>query len=126
LAHLLGTMLGADSSPSGVVVAADLTPAEAARLDPAQVLGILTAGGTAVSHAAILARSLGIPAVVGAGEGVLAVLDGTTILVDGTGGVFIVDPDATVSDGYRARAADQRLHAESLLARAARPATTSA
>ena len=53
---------------AGILVAADLTPAQAAQLDPGTVLGIVTALGSPVSHGAILARSLGIPAVVGAGD----------------------------------------------------------
>jgi phosphocarrier protein FPr len=84
----------------------------------------VTASGTPVSHAAILARSLGIPAVVGVGDAVLAVADGTTILVDGSDGVIIVDPAPDVCAHYRDRAATERLRAEDLLARAARPAIT--
>ena len=71
-------------------------PPQAARLDPPRVAAIVTAVGTAVSHAAILARSLGIPAVVGAGDEVLAVPDGTTIVVDGSEGMVLVDPDPDV------------------------------
>ena len=71
---------------AGIVVTSDLTPTHAARLDPSTVLGIVMAAGSAVSHGAILARALGIPAVVGAGPDVLAVPDGTTIVVDGTAG----------------------------------------
>ena len=52
-----------------ILLAEDLTPSDAAALDPARVLGFCTAGGGPTSHAAIIARSLGIPAVVGAGPG---------------------------------------------------------
>ncbi len=69
----------------------DLTPSQAARLDPTTVLGIVTAAGSPLSHGAILARALGIPAVVGAGHDVLDVPDGTTILVDGTEGVVVIE-----------------------------------
>ena len=68
-----------------------------ARLDARSVSAIVTAFGSVTSHAAILARSLGIPAVVGAGEGVLAVPDGTILAVDGTNGIVVVDPDPAVS-----------------------------
>ncbi|HZK58673.1 MAG TPA: dihydroxyacetone kinase phosphoryl donor subunit DhaM, partial [Cryobacterium sp.] len=57
-----------DAGAAGIVVAPNLTPAEAAGLDPAHVLGVACAFGGPTSHAAILARSLGIPAVVGAGR----------------------------------------------------------
>jgi phosphocarrier protein FPr len=93
-------------------------------MDPASVLAIVTAIGSPVSHSAILARSLGIPAVVGVGPEVLAAPDGTTILVDGSEGVVIVDPDPSLLDRYRGRAADQRLRADDLLTRASRPAIT--
>ncbi len=83
------------------------------------------AGGSPVSHGAILARALGIPAVVGAGHDVLAVPDGTTILVDGTEGVVVIDPDPTVNEHYRAKADGQRKHTNNLLEVASRPAITS-
>ena len=124
LGHLLGGKATTDPSAAGVVVAADLTPAEVAVMDPSRVVAIVTALGTPVSHGAILARSLGIPAVVGAGDEVLGVSDGTTILVDGSEGVVLIDPDSDVRAQYRTRAADQRLRAEGLRAQASRPAIT--
>lgn len=83
-----------------VLVAADLAPADTATLDPSLVLAIVTAGGGPTSHTAILARALGIPAVVGA-TGVLALPPGTTVLVDGGAGVVVPEP----SDEQRALAA---------------------
>jgi phosphocarrier protein FPr len=124
LSHLLGAAISADASATGVLVAPDLLPAQVATLDPAHVVAIVTVAGTPVSHGAILARSLGIPAVVGAGEAVLDVPDGTTMLVDGSEGVVIIDPPPDVCSHYRERAAAQRLRAEDLLARGARPAIT--
>lgn len=80
-----------------VLVAEDLAPADTATLDPRQVRAVVTAGGGPTSHTAILARSLGIPAVV-AVAGALDLADGDTVLVDGTGGVVERDPDeATVA-----------------------------
>ncbi len=68
LAHLVGAPLGPPRTEGpGVLVAADLSPAETAGLDPEIVTGIATAAGGPTSHTAVLARSLGIPAVVGAG-----------------------------------------------------------
>ncbi len=79
-----------------VLVAQDLAPADTATLDPARVLAIATTGGGPTSHTAILARALGIPAVVAA-SGIGAIADGTTVIVDGTHGDVLVDPDpATV------------------------------
>src|SRR5205807_165022 len=82
----------------------DLSPAQAARLDPALVDGIVLAFGSSLSHGAILARSLGIPAVVAAGADVLAIPDGSMMVVDGTTGCVAVDPAPDVLAAYRARA----------------------
>jgi phosphoenolpyruvate-protein phosphotransferase/dihydroxyacetone kinase phosphotransfer subunit len=76
----------------GIVIAAELTPADAAALDTSLVRGIATARGTPTAHAAILARALGIPAVVGLGPAVLAVLPATTLLLDGDQGSVHVAP----------------------------------
>jgi phosphocarrier protein FPr len=124
LGHLVGMTTALDASATGVVVAPDLTPAQVASLDPTRVVAIVTASGTPVSHGAILARSLGIPAVVGAGEAVLTVPDGTTMLVDGSDGLVMIDPAPDVCSRYRDQAVGQRLRSEELLARGGRPAVT--
>jgi multiphosphoryl transfer protein len=111
-------------SGAGVLVASDLTPAQTASLDPALVTGLATARGSPTSHAAVLARSLGLPAVVAIGDRLLDVSDGTDVLLDGEAGTVRIAPD----DGERAlaearaaerRAADVEAHADSH-----RPATT--
>jgi len=124
LAHLSGNASPPALAVAGILVADDLTPTQTARLDPATVLGIVTAAGSPLSHGAILARALGIPAVVGVGAEVLDVPDGTTILIDGTEGVVVIEPDSTVQDHYRDKASDQRRHATKLLEAASRPAVT--
>ena len=75
-----------------VLLAADLAPTEAAVLDPQLCLAIVTEQGGPTSHTAILARSLGIPAIVAA-AGITSTANGTMVLVDGTTGDLIVDPD---------------------------------
>ena len=77
----------------GIVLARELTPAEAAGLDPGLVRGIATAHGSATAHAAILARALGLPAAVGLGDALLAIAEGTALLLDGEAGTLQVDPD---------------------------------
>jgi phosphoenolpyruvate-protein phosphotransferase len=67
-----------------IVVAADLTPSETASLDRSMVKAFIIATGSAVSHSSILARSLGIPAVVGAGAALLSLRAGSLVIVDGT------------------------------------------
>jgi multiphosphoryl transfer protein len=74
-----------------VLLAVDLAPADAAELDAAQCLAIVMEEGGPTSHTAIIARSLGIPAVVAA-RGATAIPDGTLLLVDGTTGELIREP----------------------------------
>lgn len=81
--------------PGTVLLAERLTPSDTASLDPDAVAGIATATGGRTSHAAIIARSLSIPAVVGVGDALRAVSDGETVLVDGEAGELVVDPDET-------------------------------
>jgi multiphosphoryl transfer protein len=76
----------------GVLVAEDLSPADTVALDPDRVLAIATVHGGPDSHAAILSRALGLPAVVGIGDEILEVQEGTTIAVDGGAGAVLVDP----------------------------------
>ncbi|EFL52622.1 phosphoenolpyruvate-protein phosphotransferase [Solidesulfovibrio fructosivorans JJ]] len=75
-----------------ILVAEDLTPSDTAMLDPARILGFCTAAGGPTSHSAIIARSLGIPAMVGAGPALLAVADGVQAILDGDGGALYLDP----------------------------------
>lgn len=76
-----------------VIVTQDLLPSDVARLDPEKVLGFVTVKGGHTSHAAILARSLGIPAVVGAGPAISAIAQGAVIAVDGDTGRIWLCPD---------------------------------
>jgi len=102
--RLLGALVGdgdaAGAIPDGAVLAAErLTPSETAGLDPDRVAGIVTRTGGRTAHAAIIARSLGIPAVVGVGDALGSLNDGDRVLVDGDQGVVVVDPpEATVAD----------------------------
>jgi phosphocarrier protein FPr len=83
------------SEPS-IVVGTDLTPSDTARLDPGKVLGICMTAGSATSHSAIIARTLGIPAVVGVDPQVLTVENGTVIALDGEGGKVWIEPQGSV------------------------------
>jgi multiphosphoryl transfer protein len=76
-----------------ILVTTDLTPSETAQLDPTKILGICTVKGGATSHAAILARSLGIPAVMGVGANLLQLENNTLIALDGETGLVWVNPD---------------------------------
>ena len=91
LAALTGAPAVAMTGP-GILIAKELTPAQAAELDPDAVQGIVLAYGSPSSHAAILARSRGIPALVAAGPGVLGLAEGTTVVIDGATGELVIDP----------------------------------
>lgn len=80
-----------DSAEPFILLAEDLAPADTATLDPAKVIALVTAGGGPQSHTAIIARSLGLPAVVAA-AGVLGVADGDVVFVDGSAGIVSTEP----------------------------------
>ena len=88
-----------------VLVATDLSPSELITLDRRKLLGVCTAEGGPTSHTAILARGLGLPAVVGAGPAVLEISDATPVVLDGSAGLLIVEPDAETLAAYRERRA---------------------
>ncbi|RKH50438.1 phosphoenolpyruvate--protein phosphotransferase [Corallococcus llansteffanensis] len=89
-----------------VLLAEDLAPSDTAKLDPAMVLGLCTAGGGTTSHTAIIARSLDLPAVVAAGPSVLDLRNGQLCILDGDAGVLVLKPserDHTKAATHRER-----------------------
>jgi phosphoenolpyruvate-protein phosphotransferase/dihydroxyacetone kinase phosphotransfer subunit len=125
--QVLRAMLGtveSSTGPTGVLVAADLTPAEAAELDPARVTAVLLAFGSPNAHNVILLRAKGIPVVVGAGSTVLSIHDGTVVAIDGDRGEFVVDPPEDARHKFQARAATLAKRQRQAQARAAEPAAT--
>ncbi|WP_432414786.1 phosphoenolpyruvate--protein phosphotransferase [Chromohalobacter israelensis] len=94
LGILCGVRLPTPPETPYVLVTDDVGPSDVARLDTSKVRGLVTARGGATSHSAILARALGIPAVVGAGERVLTLVNDTEIIVDGERGRVIPAPSA--------------------------------
>ncbi len=93
-------------APDVVLVAHDLTPAETATLRPGMLAGFATAAGGPTGHTAILARSFGIPAVVGLGDAVLALADATPVILDGTGSVLVAHPDNQTTIDYTTQIAE--------------------
>ncbi|WP_244239310.1 phosphoenolpyruvate--protein phosphotransferase [Corallococcus carmarthensis] len=87
-----------------VLLAEDLAPSDTAKLDPAMVLGLCTAGGGTTSHTAIIARSLDLPAVVAVGPSVMDLRNGQHCILDGDAGVLVVGP----SERDQKKAAHQR------------------
>jgi phosphotransferase system enzyme I (PtsI) len=86
-----------------IVLAHDLTPSETAGLDPNTVHAFATESGGPTSHTAILADALGIPAVVGVGRFLTDVSGGDVVIVDGTEGLLILDPDPPTLARYEAK-----------------------
>jgi len=95
------TALSNLQSPA-IIIAQDLTPSDTAKLDPELVLGFCTAFGGLTSHSAILARTLGIPALVGMGADLLEkVKPGDALLMDGSTGLLIIDPTESTVAQYQ-------------------------
>lgn len=92
LAVLSGETVEHTPNEPYILIKKDLMPSDVARLDSQNVVGILTALGGASSHSAIVARALGIPAVVGAGDSVLNIAQEIPILINGGTGEFFVNP----------------------------------
>jgi phosphotransferase system enzyme I (PtsI) len=107
-----------------IVLAHDLTPSQAARLDPKRVLGFATEAGGRASHTAIVAAALEIPAVVGLGEFRERAKQGLTAIIDGHEGLVILDPDPDTIERYRQTAALHSAHFQNLTQQADLPAVT--
>lgn len=96
--RVLFVILGTDEprlvlTKESILVCDDLTPSTAAALDAQSIGGIVTELGGSTSHAAIIARSLGVPYVAGVGAEVSALVSGTQVIVNGSTGAIVVDPD---------------------------------
>lgn len=86
-----------------VMAARDIYPSEALQFDKAKVLGFVTMYGTINSHTAVLARTKGIPAVIGLGESLKEEYDGKTIIIDGYEGKIYIEPDYATLTKMRER-----------------------
>lgn len=98
-----------------VVIADDLTPADTVQLQQAGIAGFAIEHGGPTSHTAILARSLGIPAIVGLPNLRRCLRDGETIVIDGTVGVLIAQPDEALLHFYRNRKREERRYQTELI-----------
>ncbi len=127
-AQVRARLAGRDARPGlpapGVLLADDLGPAQLASLESDAVAAIATAAGGPTSHVAIMARALGIPAVVGLGPVLDSVAEGQRVLVDGDSGELLIDP--APAEVARYEAIGERRHAEAAqaVAAAAAPAET--
>lgn len=105
-ARLLNHLLGRAESrmaklpPGSILLARDLTPSQAASFDRSRVIGFATDLGGRTGHTAIVARALGIPAVVGCRQLTAVANDGSSIILDGDRGIIILNPDAERLEEY--------------------------
>lgn len=111
VAKLIGqrTTTLADAPPGTIVIARDLTPSQTVALDRDRVLGFATDLGGRTGHTAIVANSLGIPAVVGTRMATLLTLDGQTVIIDGDRERVIIEPDEQTLAEYEGYLEQRRL-----------------
>jgi phosphoenolpyruvate-protein phosphotransferase len=107
-----------------IVVAKDLTPSDTVRLDKSMVKGFCTAEGGPTSHTAILAKALGLPAVVGVGLDLLSLENKTPLLIDGERGLVISNPDRETQEEMQLRLEASEAQAAIDLSTAKEPAIT--
>jgi phosphoenolpyruvate-protein phosphotransferase (PTS system enzyme I) len=90
-----------------ILVTDNIAPAELAQLQAQGVMAVVTSGGSALSHSAILARSLHVPLVVGAAQALQKINDGDVLVVDGGLGIVVREPDASDLRAHRTRTREQ-------------------
>lgn len=113
-----------DEGPSAICVAHDLTPSETVQLDRHKTLGFAVELGSRTSHTAIVARALGLPAVVRLRGIVDALQPGDVVLLDGNEGILIQHPSPETIERYMARAAVEEANEQKLMAGGVGPAIT--
>ncbi|MBH9981061.1 MULTISPECIES: phosphoenolpyruvate--protein phosphotransferase [Bifidobacterium] len=118
---------GAQGSGDGrptIIMASDLAPSQTAQMDPSQVLGFATSQGSANSHTAILARTMGLPAVIGLGQDPRPEDQGLTAIVDGSQGLVLIDPDQKTLEAYKVRQREFQQHMQQLQELKGKPTRT--
>ena len=105
---LCGVVQGGINSDVPVLLASDdLAPSETIQLDKSKILGFITSYGSSSSHTAILARTMGIPAIVGLGDQLDVIYEGRQVVVDGATGAVIIDPTDDVMADFVAKREEQ-------------------
>ncbi len=108
LNNLMGVVEGGIDSEEPVILAADdLAPSETLQLDKSKILGFITQGGSGNSHTAILARTMGIPAICGLGDELEQGYEGRTAYIDGETGQVVLEPDELTLQSFREKLAKQ-------------------
>lgn len=98
---------GIDSDTPVILIADDLTPSETVQLDKKKLLGFVTSGGSPSGHTAILARTMGIPAIIGVGEALKPEHEGREAIIDGATGQIVLEADPLIRDAMLKKRAEQ-------------------
>ncbi len=119
-----GQVNGQSFGPDTILIAEDITPSDTITMDTTHIIGFATRAGGKTSHAAIIAKSRGIPAVVGCGDDLSLVADQDMIILDGLNGLVFVNPDPETIAGYQLKKAAYSQQSGLLGTLAAIPACT--
>ena len=112
---LTGVVQGGINSPVPVILAADdLAPSETVQLDKSKILGFVTEGGSGSSHTAILARTMGIPAIIGVGNQMKPEYEGREVILDGNTGNVVVEADEATKSRLLLKMEEQKKQQELL------------
>lgn len=113
LAQLCGEVIIEEPKEPYILIMYDVGPSDVARLNKDRVAGILTAVGGASAHSAIVARALGIPAIVGAGDQVLDIEQKSSLLINGDTGTFVLNPNTQqIEQAKQERELQQKIREE--------------
>jgi len=118
--RLINILLGiktisiADINEECILIAHDLTPSDTAQINKDKVLGFITEIGGVTSHSAIIARTIGVPAVVGAKKDLCKIKDNDLIILDGDKGLVIVSPDEDTLENYKEKIRHQEIFKKEL------------
>ena len=105
---LTGAVQGGIDSDEPVILASDdLAPSETVQMDKSKILGFVTSGGSGSSHTAILARTMGIPAIIGVGDALKPEYEGRQLFIDGETGEVIIEADQLPADRMLKKQAEQ-------------------
>lgn len=116
---------GANGDNPYIIFAEDLAPSETVQLDRSKVLGFVTAKGSSNSHTAILARTMGLPAIIGIADALDPQDDGKFAVVDGTAGLVFIEPDEPTLAEYQAKKKQYEDHLRLLQELKGKPTETS-
>lgn len=128
--RILRVLLGVTSDPKidlkspSIIVARDLTPSDTILLDKSLVLGFCTIEGGETSHTAILARGLGLPAIVGSQPEIMEIDGGRQVVLDGSEGLLLQDPDENTIQVYRQKKKTSQDIQQQARAKCRQPAVT--